>query len=318
VSDIIQYQNVFVSYAWGGRLERKEWFRHKGIDLLDSMFSTFWDRDCIQYGQTIDETIAQALTPRPLVVLCFCDIDYCDAARTRSSGLWREIKMLERIADQGAVRIVAALLDKTCTDMLPRLLRRRAYVDLTELTTRDLYLGNVLASVVLGASQTYVQTEIAEIVEAFELRRVADEYFAQRPLHLTGNGRTHEVSRSDGSKLLPPEWMRSSSRWSRVVSENEPDFSPMRGVWHWDHWTPSLGMRALGTTICAAFFPDKTAGREIAAIERCGNILASAEFSMIKKTEPFFFDADDLMKLLLSSSEGIRELKHLLVGAVAL
>jgi len=304
--------SLFISYAWGGSIEKKEWLRDKAIGVLSSYFQTFWDRDSIQYGYSIDDVVWRALAARPLTVFCFCDQDYCHAARKEGAGLWRELAMLEKIAQDVEVRIVPLLLDTCCVDLLPPLLIGRSYLDLTQLVSRSVHLANILSLVVLGATQAEVTQYIASELRISDLRDRADAYFSHYPIKICGNARTHRVSLNTGLPLLPPDWMRVKPEWSNVVADDDDDFSPMNGIWHWDHWSPSLGMRALGTAVCAAFFPGRTTENEVVAIESAGKILAVDEFSKIKRTEPFVFSSHDLTRLLLSSPEGANALACLL------
>jgi hypothetical protein len=220
--------------------------------------------------------------------------------------------MLEKIAQDVEVKIVPLLLDTSCVDLLPPLLVGRSYLDLTQLVSRSIHLANVLSRVAVGATQAEITRYIASELRIADLRERADAYFAQSPIKICGSARTHQVSLSTGLPLLPPDWMRVKHDWSNVVADDDDDFSPMNGIWHWDHWSPSLGMRALGTAVCAAFFPDRTAENEIIAIETAGTVLAVKEFSMIKRTEPFVFSSQDLTRLLLSSPEGTNALACLL------
>ena len=70
VHGFMKKESIFVSYAWGDTLEKKEWLRDQIITSIKHPdFSLFWDRDSIPYGrQTIDEIISQALAARPIVV----------------------------------------------------------------------------------------------------------------------------------------------------------------------------------------------------------------------------------------------------------
>lgn len=303
---------LFVSYAWGGSLEKKEWLRNEAIGVLGCVYSTFWDRDSVHYGQLIDDVISEALATRPVTVLCFCDSDYCMAAATMGSGVWRELAIIEKISRDPGVRVVPLLLDERCINMLPAQLLGRAYLDLTKLVSRGIHLANVLMCVVEGATQAEIYRQVAEALRITQLRQEAMQYFCRCTFEIYGNARTHQVSFTGGTPLLPPQWMRTSKDWSYAIFDDHEDFSPLKGVWHWDHWTPSRAMQALGTAVCAAYFPERTSPQEIAAIEACGSILAVKEFSMIKRTEQFVFNSRRLTQILLSSGEGIEVLTTLL------
>jgi hypothetical protein len=302
----MEKESIFVSYAWGGSLEKKEWLRNQVVaSLRHPDYSLFWDRDSIPYGlQTIDEVINQALAARPIVVLCFCDEDYCKAATKIDSGLSKELNSIAQIISQDSVRVVPIILQEECKSILPSLFRGRPYLDLSELHRKKLFLGKAILSLVLGATQTEIISQVEKQIQLEELREKANTHFKFNSLTFHGNARTHEVLNDNGQPLFPPIWMQESSNWSYLFSDESTDFNPQKGVWHWDHWTPSRGMCALGTAICTEFFPGNTGDADIAALEQCGKILARKEISMIKKTEPFILDSDRLIQILLSDPEG--------------
>lgn len=60
----------------GQWIRKKEWVRQRIVTNLDWNHDVFWDRDSIAYGKSIDGVIAQALTKRPILILCLCDQDY--------------------------------------------------------------------------------------------------------------------------------------------------------------------------------------------------------------------------------------------------
>ncbi|EPE1340944.1 hypothetical protein ACSGVL_001631 [Salmonella enterica] len=43
--------SVFISYAWGGALEKKEWIRQHIVESLKWKYPVFWDRDSIGFGE---------------------------------------------------------------------------------------------------------------------------------------------------------------------------------------------------------------------------------------------------------------------------
>lgn len=63
--------SVFISYAWGGALEKKEWIRQHIVESLKWKYPVFWDRDSIGFGESIDACISKALDQRPLMVFVF-------------------------------------------------------------------------------------------------------------------------------------------------------------------------------------------------------------------------------------------------------
>ncbi len=308
------FASVFISYAWGGPLQKKEWLRTRALDLLICSFDTFWDRDSLGYGCSIDDAIEAALRVRPLVVFCLCDADYCKAAETVGSGLNRELGFLTDVCTSDAVRLVPVILDRRCIPTLPPLLRGRTYLDIADLLGDDLYVGDLLASIVLGASQTEIEEDISRKKRIRRVRCLADSYFAGAKIVLHGNANNHVVSLDLGghSVLIPPAWMQKSPNWAHIVADDYDYFSPSRGIWEWDHSTPSRGMQALGTAVCSIYFPDCESNADIKAIEQAGRILAIKEFSFIKHREPFVFDSGTLVDRLVPSNEGLRALEQLL------
>jgi len=308
-------ESIFVSYAWGDTLEKKEWLRDQVITCIKHPdFSIFWDRDSIPYGrQTIDETINQALAARPIVVLCICDTDYCQAASETGSGLWKELNLMEEIIGKEEVRIIPIILQEECKLKLPSLLQGLPYLDLSELHHKKLFLGQAVLSLVLGETQAKIISQIATQIRLAELREKANKHFQFNTLVFYGNARTHEVLNSSGQMLLPQKWMiERSNYWTYRLSEDSIYFSPQKGIWYWREGEPSLTVHALGTAVCAAFFQEKTNDADIRALEHCGKILAEKEFSYIKESDFFELDATRLIKMLLSDPEGEASVTQLL------
>jgi hypothetical protein len=105
--------------------------------------------------------------------------------------------------------------------------------------------------------------------------------------------------------------MRQVIRWSNRIKDDVPGFCPSKGIWHWDYWTPSTGMRALGAAAVSAFFPEKTSDEDISAIELCGDALAVRILAMTKKTEHLRFDWEEMIQCVIAS-DGMRALDRLL------
>lgn len=305
--------SIFISYAWGGPLARKEWLRDQivsDLELLD--FSVFWDRDNILFGQSIDQIIRNALAVRPLHVVCICDQDFLDSAQRVNSGLARELKMIADIEMDDDVRILPVILDAACSTSLPETLAGRMHLDLTTLHSRKLPIGGTLCAALLGASQTQVTALIEHEVKIADLWSRAESYFADRDLSFDGNARTHVVKLNDGSLLLPPAWMHQVPRWSFRLNDDELDFSPQKGIWHWDRWSPSTGMRGFGAAIVSALFPKRTSDEDIYAIEHCGDRLAVGIISMTKKSEHLRLDWREIMQCVLMGEGGMKALNRLL------
>ncbi|RMP23066.1 toll/interleukin-1 receptor domain-containing protein [Pseudomonas coronafaciens] len=125
--------SIFISYAWGNGFSNKEWIRQSILSNLTWKYDVFWDRDSIAIGESITRNISIALEPRPLIVLCLCDQDYLDAAQRKGSGLYDELSMLSKIADEPGVRIVPLILEPGCSKHLPAPLTGRVYLDLQPL-----------------------------------------------------------------------------------------------------------------------------------------------------------------------------------------
>lgn len=305
---------VFISYAWGGPLTKKEWLRQQVVSHIELYgFSVFWDRDTILYGQRMDDVISKALSARPINILCICDEDYVKSAFQEGSGLHQELKLIAKIACMEDVRIIPVIIDETCKDSLPEILKGRMHLDLTMLYAKGLELGPVLASAALGATQSEVIASIALQLRKADLKEQAEKYFQKNPVELHGDPQTHKVWINNREPLLPPAWMYRVSRWVDRLSDNDPGFfSPKNGVWHWDHWPTSTGMRALGAAAVSAFFPDKSSGEEIAAIEHCGDIISGTVFSMTKRTEAFIINGNELVQHVMMADGGVEALAKLL------
>ena len=101
------------------------------------------------------------------------------------------------------------------------------------------------------------------------------------------------------------------SRWSFRMAENVPGFCPNNGIWHWDHWSTSTGMRALGVAAISAIFPDKSNEKEIAAIEHCGDIIAQRIFAMVKETEAFSVKGKEMIQCIAMERGGLEALAEL-------
>ncbi|MFD4836364.1 toll/interleukin-1 receptor domain-containing protein [Achromobacter sp. NPDC058515] len=307
---------IFISYAWGGGLEHKEWVRQRVVGNLDWHYRVFWDRDSIGFGASIDGAISAALAQRPVLVFCLCDHDYLSAAERVGSGLHRELRMLAQMADEPGVKIVPLILEKLNADRLPEPLAGRVYLNLEPLHSRGLDLGTALLGVADGRSQAEVKIGVNAQVAAFNLRQGVLAYLSQQPLSLWGNGNTHEVTvHRDGlppEQLLAPQWMWHSNEWNFMLSDETPTFCPTKGRWHWDLSTPSRGMQALGTAVLSAFFPQLTGEDEQRVLCKGGARLASNFFRTVLVSEPFHFDMNDLVTFLINDREGYEVLAKLL------
>jgi hypothetical protein len=304
---------VFISYAWGGALAKKEWLREKIVTCFECYgLSPFWDRDTILFGQTADAVIAKALSARPIHIFCICDDDYVTSASKMNSGLYRELRMIGDMACCEDVRITPVIIDAAVKDNLPNILHDRLYVDLTAIHERGLALGHLLASVVFGATQVGMAAEIAEQLRKADLMDRAEKCFKGRPMELFGNARTHEVWINDEKLLLPPKWMYEASHWANRLADDVSGFCPQKGIWHWDHWTTSTGMRALGAAACSAFFPNRSNDEDIAVLEYCGDIIAHKIFAMTKQTEAFILKWEEVVQVLLMAEGGPDALDKLL------
>lgn len=305
-------ESLFISYAWGGPLATKEWLRDQVVSYLELYgFSIFWDRDSILFGQSIDQVIHSALSVRPLSIVCICDADYIEGAKRVNSGLFRELAMIADISGDQNVRILPVILDNGCAAALPSTLIDRMYLDLTRLHGRKLELGTTVGAALRGARQVQVARLIDDQLDNASMWARARAYFGNGRPGFSGNARTHVVRSSNGKLLLPPAWMHRVVRWSNRINDDVPGFCPSKGIWHWDYWTPSTGMRALGAAVMSAFFPAKTSDEDIGAIEFCGDVLAVRIIAMTKKTEHLQFDWKEVIQSIIAS-DGMRALDRLL------
>lgn len=307
---------IFISYAWGGELQHKEWVRRCIVAHLDWNYRVFWDRDSINFGQSITEAIDTALAERPLLVLCLCDQDYLDAAERTNSGLYRELQALTEVANSPGVRIVPLLLSEGCEGQFPAPLDGRLYLDLRPLHTRGLDLGAALLNMVEGVSQAQVQRGIQNQVAMAKLRQRAYDYLKQYPLSLFGDGCTHDVMvRPEGQvqfPLLAPQWMWDSKEWGFMLGDENSTYCPVKGRWHWDRFSASRGMRALGTAALSAFFPRLVGEHEQRALNVGGAVLAVHFFTTNKVNESFIFDMNDLITFMILDFDGYGVLESLL------
>ncbi|ANH98584.1 hypothetical protein A8L59_14565 [Pseudomonas koreensis] len=306
---------IFISYAWGGSLHQKEWLRQRIIEPLDWKYRVFWDRDSIGFGESIDKVIARALEQRPINVFCICDSDYLVAAQRVNSGLHRELQMLTQIADHVGVRIIPLIFDADSSADLPEPLAGRAYLNVHPLHERGLDLSSLLLGVADGATQAQVNTHIAERLKADDLRQLAKAYFRRQNMELWGSARTHEVrvfqTGQQPRLLLPAQWMWDNNEWGGMLGDDNPTYCPSKGRWHWDYFSPSRGMCALGTATMSAFFPDRESSGDQAMLTSAGAILARSVFAMTYKTEAFNLAPAELINILLNDAEGYAALEHL-------
>lgn len=306
-------ETVFISYAWEGALEKKEWMRNDIVLHLSSSFAVFWDRDSISYGEAVDEAVGRALRKRPITVFCICDHAYLISSAIVGSGLHRELSILVDLEISNDVRIVPVVVDAGCETDLPAPLAGRTYLNLSALHARGIRLGPAILAVALRATQAEVSTLLSDQIGKADLRDRARAYFENAPTKLYGNGRNHIVRVNAGEVLRPPQWMWNKQEWKYMLSDDSETFCPSKGVWHWDHWSPSRGMCALGTAVLAKFFPTRTDIESCRSIERGGIILAESVFSMIKKTEAFIFDSNDLTNTMLATDTGSDVMDQLLL-----
>ncbi|RFD27020.1 hypothetical protein CER19_19665 [Pseudomonas sp. GL93] len=311
--------SIFISYAWGNGLENKEWVRQRIVSSLDWNHDVFWDRDSIAYGESIDGVIAQALTKRPILILCLCDQDYVRAAHQEGSGLYRELQMLTKIADEPGVRIVPLILESGCIDKLPEPLAGRLYLNLQPLHQLNIDIGMALMSAAEGMTPAKVQKGINAQLAAFKLRQRALNFLRKRPVTIWGNGRTHEVMvyREDAAPqlLLAPQWMWESDNWNYMLNDDAPTFCPTKGRWHWELSSSSIDMRPLATALLSVFFEQLAGENEQRFLNQGGIVLANTFFRTVLITEPFTFNAEDIVGFLMRRDEGYEALEMLLNAA---
>ena len=314
--------SIFISYAWGAGFKKKEWVRQGIVASLDWKHNVFWDRDSIALGASIERTIADALTERPLLVLCLCDKDYLEAAQRVGKGLYEELRMLAQIADEPGVRIIPLILESGCAEDLPAPLTGRLYLNLQPLHNLSLDIGTTILGVAEGMTQAELQREIHDRLAIFHLRQRALNFLKERPLTIWGSGRNHEVTVQSNHEapylLTPPLWMTESSSWNYLLDEDVPTFCPAKGRWHWEYIQISTEMRPLGAAVMSAFFPQLVTKRDQKLLNMGGTLLASKFFRMVHVHEAFTFDAADLVNNLINDQEGFSILTQLLDAAEAI
>lgn len=312
-------QNIFISYAWGDGMKRKEWVRNGIVSSLDWKYPVFWDRDSIGFGESIDQRIAQALSLRPLTVFCLCDGDFLRASGVEGSGLQRELALLGAIAGTTGVRIIPVILEAEVAEHLPGPLQGLVYVNLVALHQRRLHLGHALLALTEGATQAQLSAYLKHEVDQADLRVRALAYMHQQDVQIWGNAHTHEVTLAPMQLLTAPAWMWESADWNYMLQDDNPDFCPAKGRWPWDYTSNRpRGSRALGAAVMSAFFPQCTAPAYHWALEAEGVALTIGIFSMTRSSEAFLIDGQRLVQELLCTSEGARALRHLLDGPTAL
>ncbi|WP_313049171.1 toll/interleukin-1 receptor domain-containing protein [Pseudomonas soli] len=308
--------SIFISYAWGEDWKKKEWVRQDIVEMLTNHHDVFWDRDSIAVGELPERAIGNALAKRPLLVLCLCDKDYLKAAQRIGSGLYDELQMLERIADEPDVRVFPLILEPDCAECLPAPLARRIYLDLQPMRSLGLSLGTTILGLAAGWSQAQLISDISARIHVSQLRKRALGFLSRYPITILGNGLNHEVTvmtAVDPPYLLkPPRWMWESSRWNYVLNEDEPTFCPSKGRWHWECIELSNEIRPLGTAVVATFFPQLTRENDQELLTTAGMLIASRFFRLVRLDEPFTFDAEDLVRCLMSEHLGFNVLEQLL------
>jgi|SRR5579863_6946781 len=303
---------TFISYAWGGPYDKKDWLRSNIITYLEGAgCSVFWDRDSIPIGTPIFSEIESALDKTPLNVICVCDHDYVASAMTKGTGLHAELKMLRRRSKESDVKIIPVIIEESVNQLLPQPLADRLYIDLTSLHKNGITLGPTVASAVLGASQSQIKVEIAARLKAAEIWERARLYFQHQPWEIHGEAGSHRVLCNPGGPLLPPKWMYDDPSWSYRVLDRQEKYHPAVGIWHWDWWTPGASMCTLGAAICSAFFPHKC-DESIGDLIKGGEIIAQQIVSFVKSTEPLDMNWRNFVQVMLLDAEGLQALDRLL------
>lgn len=303
---------TFISYAWGGPYDKKDWLRRNIITYLEGAgCSVFWDRDSIPIGNSIFSEIEGALAKTPLNVICICDNDYVASAKTKGSGLHMELKMLRRRSKEPDLKIIPVIIEESVNRLLPQPLADRLYIDLTSLHENELTLGPTVASAVLGASQSQIKVEIAARLKEAEIWETARLHFQHQPWEIHGEASSHRVFCNPGGPLLPPKWMYDDPSWSYRASDCQEGYHPAHGIWHWDWWTPGASMCTLGAAICSALFPHKSSESK-ADIIKGGEIIAQRIVRFVKSTEPLDMNWRHFDQAMLSDSTGLEALDRLL------
>ncbi|AHI72177.1 TIR domain protein [Burkholderia thailandensis E264] len=303
---------AFISYAWGGPYDKKDWLRSDIITNLEGAgFSVFWDRDSIPIGHSIFQEIENTLNKAPLNVICICDSDYIASANKENSGLHVELEMLQHRNRKSGVKIIPVIIEESISHLLPQPLAGRLYVDLISLHKEGITLGPTVTSAVLGASQSQIRVEIAARLREAAIWEKARLYFQHRPYEIHGEASSHRVFCSPGELLLPPRWMYKDPRWSYRVLDCQDKYHPAHGIWHWDWWTPGASMCTLGAAICSAFFPHKW-NECTEDLIKGGEIIAQRIVSFVKSTEPLDMNWSNFVQVMLSDAGSMEALERLL------
>lgn len=309
---------VFISYAWGEGIAKKEWLRSSIVSHLNLMgIPVFWDRDVILPGEKGNDVLAAALSARPVTVLCICDLDYLKAAQRINSGLAYELKLLSKIADTEGVRIVPIVVEDNCAEKLPEPLTGRWYVNASDLYREEHPLGPVVLRILEGANQTQLATCLTNLMAVHSLQKKAQAYAVKHPIRIEGTSKQGVFA--NDQLLVPPDWMVNSTKWSSRMMEdeleNEPRFSPKKGIWTWScKRGASHGMWALGTAIMSAWFPRRESSEDLAAITSGGLAIAEGIISFCHTHDVLITDEQELLRVLFDAehSVGINALHRLL------
>lgn len=291
---------VFISYAWGGDFRKKEWLKERVLWSLYNM-EVFWDRESVLHGQTADLLIEKALSERPLIVICMVDADYVRASAKSDSGLYRELQLIKRVRDQESVRVVPLILEPGLKNELHEALHGLTYLDVSAIASLHSSMGLVVDALVRGYTQRQVLNFVEHIAAGWELRQRLMSNLSWFDGCYYGCPDTREVRLNHGQLLVVPDWMKESQEWRNAAREEQQDFNPSLGIWHWDHFSCSVGMRALGVALMDRMFPKAAVQGMAAELKVLGVQLAQNQISMTKRYETLLISASDIADAAMHS-----------------
>lgn len=303
---------VFISYAWGGPFERKEWLRRDVIRYLDVADSTvFWDRDSIPLGHPIDDSIRTALSRKPLVIFCICDQDYVQSAKTRGSGVHVELEMISVLGHQTDTQVIPVVVDDAVLASLPAPLAGRTFLNLAPLRESGLPLGPILRSAVCGASQREILGKISRHLREASVWEKAEAHFQQGIHEIIGDAQSHRVRTNTGQLITAPQWMYDDDSWNYRASAKQDGYEPGAGIWAWSLGQQGASIQTLGAAICSAYFPGKLTSN-LPAIIKGGNTLAKHVLSAVDRQEPLVTGWREFVAAMLHVDGGLEAIERLL------
>jgi TIR domain len=297
---------VFISYAWEGSLAPKRWLAPVVEHLQFFDFSVFFDRSSINYGDDINEVIANYLSHRPLVVLCMCDDAYCKAARTLGSGVHAEVQAISRMQGASGFSVVPIFLEPPShvASNLPPVLAGKLGLVVPTGEDRQHALSGALVKLLFGGTQDVVQGHIDEVLATTELRRCLTTALEATFKIISGNPRDQTVKVDHEELTFGPALLSRPEFMDYLAGNSESGHV----LWYWSG--RGTGPCTLGAAIVAHCFP-LAAQRNSRDVVAAGKLLASAVFSYVRYDEPLLMSPEDVVSALtddVHSHELVRRL----------